>query len=99
MTETHLVEIHAIVRGRVQGVGFRATTYRYAIDLGLKGTVRNIPDGTVEIHACGPQKTLDQLIKKLKDTFFHHIQSMELHFQTAENHYEGFSILYTHCDR
>ncbi len=40
--------IHAIVHGRVQGVFFRDYTRQEAIRLGLRGWVRNLPDGTVE---------------------------------------------------
>ncbi len=47
------------VRGRVQGVGFRWWTHRRASDLGLRGTVGNRPDGTVEIHAAGDGETLE----------------------------------------
>lgn len=43
-----------IFAGRVQGVGFRWWTRRQASALGLHGTVRNLPDGTVEIHVEGP---------------------------------------------
>lgn len=42
-----------LVAGRVQGVGFRWWTRQTAVRLGLTGTVRNLPDGRVEIHAAG----------------------------------------------
>ena len=47
------------VCGRVQGVGFRWWTRRRASDLGLRGTVRNRPDGSVEIHAAGEPDMLE----------------------------------------
>lgn len=47
------------VRGRVQGVGFRWWTHRRASDLGLRGTVGNCPDGTVEVHAAGDAETME----------------------------------------
>ena len=47
------------VRGRVQGVGFRWWTRGRASDLGLRGTVGNRPDGTVEVHVAGDVETLD----------------------------------------
>ncbi len=47
------------VRGRVQGVGFRWWTRRKASDLGLRGTVRNRPDGSVEVHVAGDVETLE----------------------------------------
>ena len=40
-----------VVRGKVQGVGFRAATRRKAMELGIRGAVRNLDDGSVEILA------------------------------------------------
>ena len=54
------------VRGRVQGVGFRWWTRRRASDLGLWGTVRNRPDGTVEVHAAGELETLEAFAAELE---------------------------------
>ncbi len=45
---------HAIVKGRVQGVWFRAHTRDKALELGLTGWVRNLPDGSVETEFQGP---------------------------------------------
>ena len=48
---------HYLVSGRVQGVGFRAFTARKGDAIGLKGRVRNLRDGRVEIVASGaPEK-------------------------------------------
>jgi acylphosphatase len=60
-------EMHVIIKGNVQGVGFRALTRYYATGLGLTGTVRNLSDGTVEIYAHGSKKRLQELIQKLKE--------------------------------
>ena len=46
------------VQGRVQGVGFRAFVERHASKLGLAGWVRNVEDGSVEVHAQG---TVEQM--------------------------------------
>jgi acylphosphatase len=54
--------VHLKVRGRVQGVFFRASTEHEASRLGLKGWVKNCPDGSVEIVAEGEDSTLDELI-------------------------------------
>jgi acylphosphatase len=45
---------HGFVRGRVQGVWFRESTRKRAVELGLSGFVRNIPDGRVEAQFIGP---------------------------------------------
>ncbi len=49
------------VRGRVQGVWFRASTRRMADSLGLTGYARNLPDGSVEVLACGSDGPLEEL--------------------------------------
>ena len=49
------------VHGRVQGVFFRDSTRREAQRLGISGHAINLPDGTVEVLAAGPDDALDQL--------------------------------------
>lgn len=53
-----------LVSGRVQGVGFRPFVYRIAKSMGLKGYVKNVGDGTVEIVIDG---NLEEFLKKLKE--------------------------------
>ena len=57
--------LHAIVHGRVQGVTFRHYTAREAVRLALRGWVRNLPDGTVEVKAAGDAASLDALLSWL----------------------------------
>lgn len=54
--------VHVVVRGRVQGVYFRASTRDQARQLGLAGWVRNCADGSVELLAEGETAKLEQLI-------------------------------------
>ena len=49
-----------VVRGRVQGVGFRWSARRRAQELGLAGSVRNLPDGAVGVCALGSPAALDR---------------------------------------
>tara|TARA_Y100000294_G_scaffold81843_1_gene76862 strand:+ start:359 stop:631 length:273 start_codon:yes stop_codon:yes gene_type:complete len=55
--------VHIIVHGFVQGVFFRASTQSQATEHSLTGWVRNLPDGTVEIHAEGEKESLDRFIE------------------------------------
>lgn len=59
--------IRYVVSGRVQGVFFRASARQEAQRLGLTGWVRNLPDGRVEVLACGEQASLDQFREWLRE--------------------------------
>ena len=59
--------MEARVRGRVQGVGFRAFVYDQARRLGLGGSVRNCWDGSVEVVAEGPRDRLERLLDVLRE--------------------------------
>lgn len=65
MTETNMVRLHAIVEGRVQGVGFRYFVVEVAELLGLTGWVRNRWDESVEVVAEGERPVLDKLVDAL----------------------------------
>ncbi len=54
--------IRAAIAGTVHGVGFREATRRRAADLGVMGWVRNEPDGTVAVHAEGPDGAIEALV-------------------------------------
>jgi acylphosphatase len=58
--------LRVVVHGRVQAVGFRAFVYRRARSLGLRGWVRNRPDGSVECIAEGPRADLDTLLAEMR---------------------------------
>jgi acylphosphatase len=53
------------ITGRVQGVGFRWWTRQTATDLGLRGTVRNARDGSVEVAVAGDPEPLDRFEERL----------------------------------
>jgi len=56
-----------VVRGRVQGVFFRASTKSEAERLGLQGWVRNEPDGAVRLLVCGDTDVVERLCNWLSD--------------------------------
>ncbi|WP_437204941.1 acylphosphatase [Planctomicrobium sp. SH664] len=81
-----------IYRGRVQGVGFRATTSRLARRLGVAGQVRNLPDGTVELLVDAPTPLFDQLHEAIQDRFVGHGVSASIQFLPCTDPFQGFEI-------
>lgn len=58
--------LHFLIKGRVQGVGFRWFVHREASDLALRGWVRNTEDGDVEVVATGSPEDLAELRDSLR---------------------------------
>ncbi len=61
------MKLHAIVKGQVQGVGFRWWAQRRAEELGLEGWVRNLPGRAVEVTAYGAQPAIDRFEGLLRE--------------------------------
>lgn len=55
-----------IVSGRVQGVFFRDSTRQVALRAGVRGWVRNVPDGTVEAHLEGTPPAVDEVVTYMR---------------------------------
>ncbi|MBN1686755.1 MAG: acylphosphatase [Spirochaetales bacterium] len=66
MSEAGLSAYHVVVHGRVQGVGFRYSAARKALQLGLTGWVRNCSDGTVETHFEGDASQAEDFLSWLR---------------------------------
>lgn len=64
---TGVAAIRAVVRGEVQGVGFRDATVRRARELKVMGWVRNGEEYTVRVHAEGPERAVEELVDFLHD--------------------------------
>jgi acylphosphatase len=90
------IEVHAIVKGRVQGIGFRYVARGIATGLGLHGTVRNMPDGSVEIFAQGDRDTIDKLFQGLKKEFGdRYIDEIVVNERpvNVNDSYDGFTVV------
>ncbi len=55
-----------VVKGRVQGVGFRYFTQKVAQEIGVRGRVRNLPNGAVEVYAEGDVDSMEQFLTGIK---------------------------------
>lgn len=60
-------ELHAVVTGAVQGVGFRFKAQKIAERLQLTGYIQNLPNGAVEIVAQGPRHILDDFMTNIQN--------------------------------
>ncbi|WP_186577734.1 acylphosphatase [Aquibacillus kalidii] len=58
--------VHLFVSGRVQSVGFRAMTQQLASTLNIKGWVKNLSNGDVEVEAEGTTENLEKFIASIK---------------------------------
>ena len=87
--------VDIIVQGRVQGVGFRFFVRDHATSLDLKGWVKNLPDGTVGIHAEGEKEILHDFIQIVeRGPAFGYVSKLSIDWVTPENIYNGFKITF-----
>lgn len=70
--------------GRVQGVGFRATTRSLASSYAVSGTVRNMPDGRVEVDTWGEPEELDRFHSAIVSEFRPNIRDVSIEQASAE---------------
>ncbi len=66
-TKASLAAVRVVVRGKVQGIGYREATRTRAHELGAMGWVRNGEDGEVLVHAEGPEAAVDELVAFLRE--------------------------------
>lgn len=91
--DNRVQRLHAVVQGRVQAVGFRAFVEDEAQSLGLRGWVRNRPDGTVECVAEGSRAALDRLVAALREgPPLARVESVEATFQEARADLPAFGV-------
>lgn len=83
-----------IFEGRVQGVGFRFTTFNIANRYDVSGYVRNCPDGTVEMHAQGPEDQIQNLIEDIKGYFQSNITNIRQEQTNWNDSFRDFKITF-----
>jgi acylphosphatase len=83
-----------IFRGTVQGVGFRFTTRRIAVQLPVTGFVENLPDGGVRLVVEGTAPQIEELLAAIREAFGDYIQRMEPSIRPAPREFSDFSIRY-----
>ncbi|MET1101146.1 MAG: acylphosphatase [Pyrodictiaceae archaeon] len=96
MTIAKKVRAHIYVRGIVQGVFFRANMKRVAEKYGVKGWVRNLPDGyTVEAVLEGDRDAVEKVICwSLRGPPAARVESLEVNFEEYRGEFDEFTIKY-----
>ncbi len=87
--------VHVFISGRVQGVFFRAYTKEEADRLGLKGYVRNLPDGRVEAVFEGEEEAIEAMIRWCHVGSPHaKVTGVEIHEEPYTGEFKEFEIRY-----
>lgn len=86
-------ELHAVVHGRVQGVGFRYFVVERALALGLRGFARNASNGDVEVLAQGPRPALERLLLLLQQgPSSAYVTEVTTTWRQPTEHFSGFHV-------
>ncbi len=87
-----IAQIHCYFSGVVQGVGFRYTSRYLARRYDLKGWVRNLIDGRVELVVQGKKESIMNFLEDLKSEFSGYIKNIDLEWQIPSAEFEDFEI-------
>lgn len=84
---------HIFYTGRVQGVGFRYTAEKIAMDLGLVGWVKNLPDQRVELICEGAKDKIEELLDQIKASHLGpHIRKVRCDWEKATGEFKDFRV-------
>ncbi|APX72551.1 acylphosphatase [Companilactobacillus allii] len=83
------------VSGLVQGVGFRYSVLRVALEMGVVGTVKNEMDGSVSIEAQADERVLHIFLSKMKASPapFGRVDNMDYNFSNDLKSYKKFTVI------
>lgn len=86
---------HLVVHGHVQGVFYRASTARQAAVCGVRGWVRNLPDGNVEVMAEGEAAAVDTLVAWCRvGPSNAYVTDVDVTYLPARGEFSGFTVRY-----
>ena len=89
------IRAHVFVKGKVQGVFFRANTRNKAQELGITGWVRNLPDGRVEAIFEGEKQKVEEIIEWTKrGSPIARVEGVEVEFEEYKGEFNDFEIRY-----
>jgi acylphosphatase len=82
-----------VYTGKVQGVGFRATTAEMARDHPVTGWVKNLADGRVQLLVEGSEEAVDKFLKAVRVRWKENIEKEEIKKQEVSGKYKSFDVV------
>ncbi|WP_338451198.1 acylphosphatase [Niallia oryzisoli] len=90
-----MIQLHIIVSGKVQGVGYRYFSQMKAVQYGVTGWAKNLADNSVEIVAVGSKDQLDPFVEELRiGNPFSKISDMKITESEVTENFHSFTIKY-----
>ena len=88
-----IIRVHILIKGRVQGVGYRAHVEYYALQMGVFGWVRNIGRNTVETVAEGTREQIDQFVEMATTgPSISRVDEAKVEYEPTTGHLSGFFV-------
>lgn len=89
------MQLHILISGRVQGVGFREFARRSAEKCGVRGYAKNLDNGNVEVVAEGSKMVLDELLTMLRQgPATSEVDDVQIDERKGSDNYKGFEIYF-----
>jgi len=87
------VRVHLLISGEVQGVFFRSNARDFARELGLKGWVRNLPDGRVECVIEGEKEKVERMVRFCREgPPGSSIENLDIKREKPTKEFRGFEV-------
>lgn len=88
-------DVRAVIRfyGIVQGVGMRFFVWRVARRLGLRGYVRNVEDGSVEVVVEGPKNLVEELIATVRSEGPGFVSDVRVRYESPKGDFRDFQVV------
>src|SRR3989338_8401904 len=84
---------HVFYSGRVQGVGFRYTAERLALEIGLVGCVKNLPDSRVELVCEGSKEDIEKFFEEIQKSILgRHITKVVCNWEKPQHKFTDFCV-------
>lgn len=91
--QSEVVRVHVWVKGRVQGIGFRAYVESSARQMGVTGWVRNVGYDTVEAVAEGERESIDRFVEAMKmGPRGSHVDESRIESETPAGEFQSFQV-------